>query len=43
MEQSKVVGQTKHVGFQIGVRRTFPVSVDLAWTFCFQIKDYHFG
>lgn len=35
MEQTKVVGQTKDVGFQIGVRKTFPVSVDVAWDFLF--------
>jgi len=27
----KVVGQTKNVGFQIGVRRTFPISQKKAW------------
>ncbi|MGO0059165.1 SRPBCC family protein [Brevibacillus fluminis] len=30
MEQ-KVTGQTKSVGFQIGVRRTFPIPADRAW------------
>ncbi|RCX13305.1 activator of Hsp90 ATPase-like protein [Fontibacillus phaseoli] len=28
-----MIGQTKSVGFQIGVRRTFPVSREAAWTF----------
>jgi hypothetical protein len=26
MEKIKVIGQTKHVGFQIGIRRTFSIS-----------------
>ncbi|MFM1651615.1 SRPBCC family protein [Brevibacillus sp. B_LB10_24] len=30
MEQ-RVVGQTKSVGFQVGVRRTLPVSQERAW------------
>jgi hypothetical protein len=42
MEQTKVVGQTKDVGFQIGVRRTFPVSVNLAWDFLFSDKGLSF-
>lgn len=29
--QSKVVGQTKTSGFQIGVRRTFDIPVEKAW------------
>lgn len=35
LEHTKVVGQTKDVGFQIGVRRTFSFSGDLAWDFLF--------
>ena len=42
MEQTKVFGQTKDVGFQIGVRRTFPVSVNLAWDFLFSDKGLSF-
>ena len=29
----KVVGQTKDAGFQVGVRKTFTVPVDTAWSF----------
>lgn len=29
--ENRVVGQTKTVGFQIGVRRTFPISQEQAW------------
>jgi uncharacterized protein YndB with AHSA1/START domain len=35
MEKTNVVGQTKDAGFQIGVRKTFPVSVNHAWDFLF--------
>ena len=42
MKQTKVFGQTKDVGFQIGVRRTFPVSVNLAWDFLFSDKGLSF-
>ncbi len=31
----KKVGQTKDVGFQIGVRKTFPISIEMAWSFLF--------
>jgi uncharacterized protein YndB with AHSA1/START domain len=31
----KIIGQTKDRGFQIGVRKTFPVSYDTAWDFLF--------
>lgn len=27
----RVIGQTKTVGFQVGVRRTFPISQEKAW------------
>ncbi|MNI22736.1 hypothetical protein D3C73_762980 [compost metagenome] len=30
--QRKVVGQTASVGFQVGVRRTYPISQEQAWT-----------
>lgn len=33
MAEQRVVGQTKSVGFQVGVRRTFPVPVQVAWDF----------
>ncbi|GHO46165.1 hypothetical protein [Ktedonospora formicarum] len=33
MTQQHVIGQTKSVGFQIGVRRTFAISVEQAWNF----------
>lgn len=29
--EHRVVGQTKTVGFQVGVRRTFPISQEKAW------------
>jgi len=31
MENPKIIGQTKTVGFQVGVRRTFPISQEEAW------------
>lgn len=35
MEKTKAVGQTKDAGFEIGVRKTFPVSASQAWAFLF--------
>jgi len=35
MEKTKVVGQTKDAGFQIGVRKTFAVHVETIWNFLF--------
>lgn len=35
MEKVKTVGQTKDAGFQIGVRKTFAVSTEVAWEFLF--------
>ena len=35
MEDQKIIGQTKTVGFQVGVRRTFDVSPEFAWEFLF--------
>lgn len=35
MEKTKAVGQTKDAGFEIGVRKTFPVSASRAWDFLF--------
>ena len=29
--EHKIIGQTKTVGFQVGVRRTFPISQEKAW------------
>ncbi|MEJ7683796.1 MAG: hypothetical protein WKG06_39240 [Segetibacter sp.] len=43
MKEAKTVGQTKDAGFQIGLRKTFPISADTAWTFCFQMKDLQLG
>ena len=31
MSNDHVVGRTKSVGFQIGVRRTFSISQEIAW------------
>ncbi|KMZ44894.1 MULTISPECIES: SRPBCC domain-containing protein [Bacillales] len=32
-ESSKIVGQTAATGFQVGVRRTMPISPEQAWAF----------
>lgn len=31
MDTRRIVGQTKTVGFQVGIRRTFPISQEKAW------------
>ncbi|PKO16571.1 MAG: ATPase [Chloroflexi bacterium HGW-Chloroflexi-10] len=31
MEEQHIVGKTKDRGFQIGVRKTFPISLEQAW------------
>ncbi|MGE7693059.1 SRPBCC family protein [Lysinibacillus sp. NPDC094177] len=31
MDNQKIIGQTKTVGFQVGVRRTFSISLEEAW------------
>jgi uncharacterized protein YndB with AHSA1/START domain len=31
VDNQKMIGQTKTVGFQVGVRRTFPISQEKAW------------
>jgi len=33
MDTRRIVGQTKTVGFQVGIRRTFPISQEKAWKF----------
>jgi hypothetical protein len=38
MEKDKIIGQTKDVGFQIGVRKTFNISIEIAWDFLFSDK-----
>jgi uncharacterized protein YndB with AHSA1/START domain len=35
MEETKVVGQTKDAGFQIGVRKTVAVPIEAVWNFLF--------
>jgi uncharacterized protein YndB with AHSA1/START domain len=35
MKEQQVTGQTKDTGFQIGVRKTYPVSAEAAWDFLF--------
>jgi uncharacterized protein YndB with AHSA1/START domain len=35
MEKIKIIGQTKDLGFQIGIRRTFSISTEKAWDFLF--------
>jgi len=34
----RAVGQTKNVGFEVGARRTFPISVAEVWDFLFSEK-----
>jgi len=31
MDHPKIIGQTTNVGFQVGIRRTFPISQEEAW------------
>ncbi|MGE5704461.1 MAG: SRPBCC domain-containing protein [Clostridia bacterium] len=31
MQKSRPVGKTKATGFQVGVRRTFPITIEEAW------------
>lgn len=31
MDTMRLVGQTRDTGFQVGARRTFPVSLEVAW------------
>ncbi|UPW85195.1 SRPBCC domain-containing protein [Lysinibacillus sp. Ag94] len=31
MDTKRIIGQTKTVGFQVGIRRTFPISQEKAW------------
>jgi len=40
MEKTKVIGQTKDAGFEVGVRKTFPVSVEQAWDFLFSDQGF---
>lgn len=35
MNEPKSTGLTKDAGFQIGARRTFPISIDTAWDYLF--------
>lgn len=35
MKETETVGQTKNAGFQIGVRKTWPISINGAWDFLF--------
>ncbi len=37
-QMKKITGQTKDVGFQFGIRRTFPISPEQAWDFIFAIE-----
>jgi uncharacterized protein YndB with AHSA1/START domain len=51
MTDHHIVGRTKDVGFQIGVRRTFPLTLEQAWKFVTSpdaiklwlgdLKDFH--
>jgi uncharacterized protein YndB with AHSA1/START domain len=38
MKEAKIIGKTKSVGFEIGVRKTFPVSLENAWNFFFSTE-----
>lgn len=38
MKGVKIVGQTKDAGFQIGVRKTLPISIAKAWDFLFSTE-----
>ena len=38
MEQDKIIGQKKDAGFQIGVRKTFDVSIEIVWNFLLSSK-----
>lgn len=31
MNNKRIIGQTKTVGFQVGIRRTFPISPEKVW------------
>lgn len=35
---TKLTGQTQDVGFQFGIRRTIPISLEKAWDFLFSDK-----
>jgi uncharacterized protein YndB with AHSA1/START domain len=35
MEKKKLIGQTKDSGFQIGIRKTYEISVEKVWDFLF--------
>jgi len=36
--KQKPMGLTKSAGFQVGARKTFPVSIEIAWNFLFSKK-----
>jgi uncharacterized protein YndB with AHSA1/START domain len=35
MEKKKLIGQTKSSGFQIGIRKTYEISIEKVWDFLF--------
>ena len=39
--QKKQVGKTRNAGYQFGIRRTFPVTVEEAWNLLFSKKELH--
>ena len=41
MDNEKIIGQTKSVGFQVGVRRTFPISQEQAWALITTAEGVH--
>lgn len=41
MDNEKIIGQTKSVGFQVGVRRTLPVSRENAWALIIDEEGLH--
>jgi uncharacterized protein YndB with AHSA1/START domain len=45
MESNQVIGKTRDAGFQVGTRRTFPLSLESAWEklFCAKGMEYWLG
>lgn len=41
MDNQQIIGQTKSVGFQVGVRRTFPISQEQAWALITTAEGVH--
>ncbi len=39
MTNDRIIGQTKAAGFQVGVRRSFSISQEDAWSFSLHQMD----